>query len=208
MSSFISPHFYSEKLDSPNVDDLIDVYEDRIQHWIVEPAKLIANTEHGGPAAFCILLTYFESAWSFAQGKSSHRNSKEYFINGFADVFKASGYPEYFLYRTGEIIYVDARCGFFHDGLFRGKIFFAEMNKDIVITLPKRDGRLDLDGEIQSIIIEPKRCADAIERHLQTTIRELRKASNDEQRKVFFDFFKSRCDWDSPGPMVAIQPVR
>lgn len=205
MSVFISPNYDAEKLESPDIDDLVDVYQDRIMHWVIEPAKLLANTEHGGPAAFCILLTYFEGAWSYLMGKSSSRRSKEYFQRGFADVFKLSGNKESLLLRVAQILYEDARCGFFHDGLFRGKIFFADMNRDIVVTLPKLNGKLDLEGDIQSILIDVKRCILAVEKHFSSTISSLRDASTPEKREGFFIFFKSQCDWEQPGPIVAIR---
>lgn len=201
----ISPNYDTKKLESPNIDDIIDIYEDRILHWVIEPAKLLANTEHGGPAAFCILLTYFEGAWSYLVGKSSSRRSKEHFKYGFADVFKASGNPDHLLLRVGQLLYEDARCGFFHDGLFRGKIFFAEMNKDMIITLPMKNGNLNLEGNIQSILIDVKRCISAVEKHFNATISSLRNASDAEKRVEFYKFFKSQCDWESPGPIVGIR---
>lgn len=57
--------------------------------------------------------------------------SKEFFWLGFADVFKASGVPEPVLLRVGELLYVDARCGFFHDGVFRERVYFAEITMRI-----------------------------------------------------------------------------
>ncbi|TBU72001.1 hypothetical protein DNK06_23020 [Pseudomonas daroniae] len=201
----ISPHYEAEKLEAPDIDDIIDVYEDRIQHWVIEPAKLLANTEHGGPAAFCILLTYFEGAWSYLMRKSSSGRSKEYFKYGFTDAFTLSGNPEQLLLRVGQLLYEDARCGFFHDGLFRGKVFFADMNRDMVITLPVRDGNLDIEGEIQSILIDVKRCISAVEKHFSATISSLRDTSSTEKRAEFFKFFKSQCDWEQPGPIVGIR---
>jgi len=201
----ISPNYGTEKLESPSIEDIIDVYHDRILHWVIEPAKLLASTEHGGPAAFCILLTYFEGSWSYLTGKSSSGRSKEYFKRGFADVFKASGNPGSLLLRVGHLLYEDARCGFFHDGLFRGRVFFADMNRDIVVTLPKRDGSLDLEGDIQSILIDVGRCISAVEKHFIETITCLRETSSTEKREEFFKFFKSQCDWEQPGPIVGIR---
>ena len=201
----ISPNYETEKFESPSIDDIIDDYQDRILHWVIEPAKLLASTEHGGPAAFCILLTYFEGSWSYLMGKSSSGRSKEYFKCGFADVFKMSGNPKPLLLRVGQLLYEDARCGFFHDGLFRGKIFFADMNRDIVVTLPMRDGNLDLEGDIQSILIDVKRCISAVEKHFSEIITSLRDTSSTEKREEFFNFFKSQCDWEQPGPIVGIR---
>lgn len=205
MTISISPNYGTKKMDCPVVDDVVDVYEDRVRHWVIGPAKLLASTEHGCPAAFCILLTYFEGAWSYAVAKSSRGQSKEYFKGGFADTFKASGLPESLLLRIGQLLYEDGRCGFFHDGLFRGRVYFAEMNRDIVITLPKHGDMLDFEGEIQSVLIDVKRCILAVERHFDATIKSLRDTSNAATRSKFLAFFKSQCDWEQPGPVIAIR---
>jgi hypothetical protein len=142
MAISISPSFRDSKLDSPSTDDVIDVYEDRVRNWLLAPAKVLLEQEHGGPAAFCILLTYFEGACSYARCQSSKNRSKEFFSRGFVDVFKSSNVPETLLLRVGDLLYSDARCGFFHDGMFRERVYFAEMNRDIVITLPKKGTKL------------------------------------------------------------------
>jgi hypothetical protein len=205
MTLSISPNYGTEKMDCPGIDDVVDVYEDRVRHWIIGPTKLLANTEHGGPAALCIMLTYFEGAWSYAVAKSSSGRSKEYFKRGFADTFKSPVHPESLLLQLGQLLYEDARCGFFHDGLFRSRVYLAEMNKDIAITLPKRGDVLDIEGEIQSVVIDVKRCVLAVERHFDSIIRSLRDTSNTAQRSKFFTFFKLQCDWEQPGPVVAIR---
>ena len=123
---------------------------------------------------------------------------------GFADVFKHSGIPEPVLLRTGELLYVDARCGFFHDGMFRERVYFAEMNKDLVITLPKKAGALDLFGEIKSILIDVGRCYHAVSRHFNASMEILRDTDNISEREAFFAFFKSKCDWESSGPIIGM----
>lgn len=208
MAVSISPNFTTDKLENPTVDDVIDVHEDRIRNWLINPSATLLHQKHGIPAAFCILLTYFEGAWSYKAAKSSKGRSKEFFELGFADVFKTSGIPESVLLRTGELLYFDARCGFFHDGMFRERVYFAEMNKDLVITLPKKSGVLDLLGEIQSILVDVGRCHDAVNRHFNTSMSVLRNAANVSERESFFAFFKSQCDWESPGPIIGMpEPV-
>lgn len=205
MAISISPSYPDSKLDSPSIDDVIDVYEDRVRNWLLVPAKSVLTQEHGQPSAFCILLTYFEGAWSYAVRQSSKNRSKEFFCSGFVDVFKSSDVPGPVLRRLGELLYCDARCGFFHDGMFRERVYFAEMNRDIVLTLPKKDGVLDLEGEISSVLIDVSRCHAAIVRHFDVAITRLRESSNASDREAFFAFFKSQCDWEKPGPIIALQ---
>ena len=204
MAVSISPSFTTDKLESPTVDDVIDVYEDRIRNWLLNPATTLLSQKNGSPAALCLLLTYFEGAWSHKVATSSKGSSKEFFRLGFADVFKSSGVPEEVLLRTGDLLYADARCGFFHDGMIRERIYFAEMNKDLVITLPKKAGILDLMGDIQSILIDVGRCHNAVTKHFNSNMAILRDTANTSEREAFFTFFKSQCDWESPGPVIGI----
>jgi len=208
MAVSISPNFTTEKLENPTINDVIDVYEDRIRNWVLNPVATLLGQKHGTPAAFCILLTYFEGAWSYKVATLSKGKSKDFFGHGFVDVFKFSGIPESVLLRTGKLLYEDARCGFFHDGMFRGRVYFAEMNKDIVITLPRKAGVLDLLGEIQSVLVDVRRCHDAVSRHFDASVSILRDTINVLERASFFEFFKSQCDWESPGTVIGIpEPI-
>lgn len=205
MGIFISPSYPDSKLDSPFIDDVIDVYEDRVRNWLLAPAKAVMEHEHGGPAAFCILLTYFEGAWSYATRRSSKGRSKEFFTNGFVDVFRSSNVPVPLLCRVGHLLYADARCGFFHDGMFRERVYLAESTHELLITLPTNGGALDLNGEIESVMIDVGRCHAAVIRHFDAAMRQLRDPQNIADREAFYAFFKSHCDWDKPGPVIGLK---
>lgn len=60
MGIMISPKYPDAKFDQLSVEDLIDVFEDRICFWVLQPAKSLLDTQHGQVAAFCLILTYFE----------------------------------------------------------------------------------------------------------------------------------------------------
>ena len=79
MSIMISPSYTDKKFDNPSVDDLIDVFEDRLRRWMLNPAKGLLSTEHGQIAAFCLALTYFEGVWSYMEGRGSQGHSKQFF---------------------------------------------------------------------------------------------------------------------------------
>jgi hypothetical protein len=86
-------------------------------------------------------------------------------VNGFYDVFRVTGQDEGLLKRAAQVLYEDVRCGFFHDGIFRDRIFFVDRGFALEITVPKKDGVLVVTGEIQSIMIDPRLFFDAIVRH-------------------------------------------
>src|SRR5689334_19162642 len=69
-----------------------------------------------------ILLTYFEGYSTFRTGLDSLGKSKPFFRQGFLDAFAHTGLSDDLLGRIAEVLYEDARCGFFHDGFFRSRV--------------------------------------------------------------------------------------
>jgi len=178
---FISPNFDLSKYQTGNVEDLIDVFEDRTKHWLFDPIKNLLKVENGHMASFGLILSYFEGIAIYIKGMDSIGNSKTFFTEGFLSVLKSSGFDDdELLGKAAEIIYSDGRCGFFHDGFgFRGRILIApDSNKDMIITLPKNDGVVDKQGPIQSIIINPSRFFSMVENHFNQYIYQLREKSD------------------------------
>jgi hypothetical protein len=118
-------------------------------------------------------------------GADSHSWSKDFFRNGFVDVFRVTGTIETLLARAADVLYEDARCGFFHDGMFRDRIFFTSRGWALEITLPKKNGQIDESGEIQSIMIDPTLFLDAVVRHFDGYVKSLRTSSDQEIRSNF-----------------------
>ncbi|MFQ5913113.1 MAG: hypothetical protein ACE5JS_08020 [Nitrospinota bacterium] len=205
MSMMISPRYPDTKFDKPSIDDLIDVFEDRVRLWVLRPAKSLMDTQHGQIAGFCLVLTYFEGIWSYIEGRGSKGCSKEFFERGFVDVFRTTNLKEKLLRRVAGILYADARCGFFHDGMFRERICFTSLPQgEMLVTLPKKQGQVDEDGQIQSLLIDPRRFYSAIKEHFDRLISSLRDSRNVEERTKFQTAFKEQCDWETPGPVIGI----
>lgn len=203
----ISPNFEEIKLDPGKPDDLIDVFEDRIKYWVLEPAKNLLKTQHGDVAALCLLLTYFEGITIYLKGKDSKDNSKAFFREGFSEVMSVSGFDDQLLGRVADVIYTDARCGFFHDGCFRSKIFISpDASHDLIITLPKRDGVIDLNGRIKSIIINPNLVFSAVENHFENYLKRLRNISESVVRMNFLLACKDKWALDEPPVIIGIDP--
>jgi len=205
----ISPSYPDTKFDNPSLDDLIDVFEDRVRLWVLHPAKDLFDTQHGQIAGFCLALTYFEGIWSYIEGRGSQGRSKAFFENGFVDVFQTSNLKEKLLRRVAGILYSDARCGFFHDGMFRERIYFTSLSQgEMLVTLPKKQGQVDEDGQIQSLLIDPRSFFSAVERHFDRFISSLRYLKNTGQRKKFRAAFKDQCDWETIGRAIGIKDPR
>jgi len=202
----ISPNYTDEKLDDPTIDDLIDIFEDRIKNWLLEPAKKLMNESSGPIPAFCLLLTYFEGIWIFKKGEDSKNKSKLFFMESFVDVFKSCGLSEKLLMKIAEILYIEGRCGFFHDGMFRAKIFFKRLkHADMLVTLPKVNGRIDENGDIQSIIIDPFKCMEIVQNDFSAFVKNLRDSSNTIGRESFQKICKIKWKLPSNGIFIGME---
>jgi hypothetical protein len=206
MDTFISPNYAQDKFDNPTMDDLIDVLKDRVLNWLFEPAKRLLAEKDDWFGALCLLLTYFEGIWSYVTGVDSKGNSKKYFKDAFLDVFGQSAHPLDLLVRVAEVLYEDGRCGFFHDGMLRSRIFVVELqNHDMLITLPrKQDRSIDLNGEIQSILIDPRYFMAAIERHFIDYLLSLRNPQQKLKRENFQRIAKEKWDYEGPGTVIGL----
>jgi hypothetical protein len=201
----ISPHFRADKLDNPSVDDVIDVFEDRTVHWLLEPARSVLQSQFGDPASTCLALTYFESIRVYSTGTKSTGQSKAFFVAGFLDVFRGTGIDQELLGRVAEILYADARCGFFHDGLFRQRIFFQRKpGAAIQITVPVADGRPDPSGKIQSILIDAREFLSCVEGHLRAFVARLRDTANAVERVRFFEICRELWDWEGEVRVIGL----
>jgi len=206
METYISPNYTQEKLDNPEIDDLIDVFKDRVLNWLFEPAKKLIAEKNGLFGALCLLLSYFEGVWAYVSGTDSKGKSQQYFKNAFLDVFNSSEYPPELLKRVADIVYEDARCGFFHDGVLRARIYLAELNKhDMLITLPRKpDGKVDINGKIESILIDPKYFMAAIERHFIDYLLCLRNPEEKTKRENFIKIAKDKWDYEGEGTIIGL----
>lgn len=202
----ISPQFAADKLNNPSVDDLIDIFEDRIKAWLLEPSDHLMQKEIGWIPGYALLLSYFEGIWIYISGEDSNNKSKQFFKKAFVDVFRESHISETLLARVGSLLYEDARCGFFHDGMFRGRIFFAPTNKgEMLITLPRKEGELDGKGSIQSVIIDARKSHRAVSKHFAAFISRLRNPIESSLRNSFYNICREKWGFDQPGIIIGLK---
>ena len=139
-------------------------------------------------------MTYFEGIWSYVHGQSSRNRSKRSFIEAFSEVFRSGSMPKTMLEQVAGVLYMDARCGFFHDGMFRDHVFFGKLDKGEMLITTKK-------GRVESIVVDSARFVRAVERHFKRFVATLRDTSSVDERKRFYDTCKDRWDWDG-GPRV------
>lgn len=204
--SLISPHFCAEKLDAPTTEDLIDVFEDRVRYWVLEPAWQLLPDPFGQVASFSLLLSYFEAIWIYRTGSDSRHRSGEFFKQAFEDVFLPSNVPVPLLERVAQVLYKDARCGFFHDGLFRDRIFFVQGGSgSLAVSLPKVNGVVDQEGAIESIVVDPQQFYRDVDRHFKRFVDRLRQPTETTARENFVAACRMKWDFEGRPRRIALE---
>ncbi len=139
MSGMYSKNYKFSQLENADYFQKIEMYNDRIYHWLFEPIKvLLSNDVNFMVSAFALELTYFEHIAQFFYGEDSNGQSKEYFNKGsklvmpniYEQLEKLSN-PEFnhsdvsrkfhedSLTALNKDFYSFARCGLFHDANIR-----------------------------------------------------------------------------------------
>lgn len=187
----ISPNFSGEKLHNPTLEDLVDVFEDRMRFWLLEPAKALAPRPHGQVASLNLLLTYFEGVWGYIQGRDNSGSSEIFFTDCFVEVFNSCGLSPDLLRRIGEILFEDGRDGFLHDAFFRRRIFFGNVPGGCLqAEVPLKRGFPDETGDIRSITVDVEGFLAYVEGHFKRLILSLR----DPLQKDLRSSFRQTCE--------------
>lgn len=193
----ISPNFSSEKLQNPTLEDLIDVFEDRMRFWLLEPAKVLAPHPHGQVASLNLLLTYFEGVWSYIQGRDDRDNPEISFTDCFLEVFKSGGPSSDLLRRIGEILFEDGLNGFLHDAFFRRRIFFGRVPGGcLAAEVPLKNGLPDEMGDIEFITIDVEGFLAYIEGHFKQLVLALRNPLREDLRSKFRQTCKEKWNYE------------
>ena len=103
--TFISPKYTQDKLNKPNIDDLIDILRDRVDGWLFDPAKKLLEDKKYWFGALGLLLTYFEGIWIYMTGEDSKGKSKEYFTAAFLDMFSPYKLNPIMIKQASKILY-------------------------------------------------------------------------------------------------------
>lgn len=204
-SHFISPNFLCEKLENPSLDDIIDVFEDRITNWTINPAKQLLTIEHGEVAAVALSTNYFEGIEIYTSGMDSKGRSKIFFRRGFQKVFAAEPQAAHIYDTIADALYELLRCGFAHETLFKSGIYFSSIRKEaLAISWPKKNESFDPEGKLESAVINPARFVQCIEIHFKNYIRQLRESADSELRARFLAAIEIKWRLDEPGHIIGM----
>lgn len=202
--NFISPSFGAEKLESPSYEDLVDVFEDRMRHWFLNPAERLLGLPHCQIAAVALLISYFEGIAIYISGEDSKDRSFEFFANGFSKVFSVDHEDKNAAWTIACAIYEQARCGFAHDGMFRNRVFFSAVPAlPLLVTYRKKNGISDL-SQFQSIVINPYRFLESIRIHFERYLKILRDGSEPALKEAFQNAVKLKWALDEEARAIGM----
>jgi len=154
--------------------------------WMLYPAKKLLKNRNDQIAAVGILMNYFEGIEIYYSGKDSNGKSKQFFKRGFKRVFSTEGYSETEIKHVTEALYSQARCGFAHDGMFRNRILFSDLNTNAIFTTwPMKNGKFIFSKGVDSIHINPSRFFEIIEYNFRNYVSILKKGKDTKLMNAF-----------------------
>ena len=153
---------------NPNLDQKIDIFEDRVMGWQIEIAEELrrliedpknngTTIQHAGFALLSILFSYFEMITQYKQGMDSRGRSTDFLKRGLDDVF-----PNKFS---------DAERKDIAD-LVRNGLYHSTFTKKGVLLHGNYPDSIAIQGGI--VLVNPHRLVDDIKAHFQRYVGELR----------------------------------
>ena len=204
-SNYVSPNYEHGKLESPSYSDLVDVFEDRMRKWLLEPIQHLLTREHGDIPAISLALGYFEGVEIYCSGQDSKGTSKEFFRRGFKRIFRPKPEDHHIFDEMINGLYVQARCGFAHDGLFRNRVFFSEGRPEALnVTWPKKNGEFDNSGELESIVINAKCFVDGAVKHFDQYVNALRSETDATLKANFLAVVDLKWGLNEPDRIIGM----
>jgi len=182
MTLAISPRFTIEKLSTGQLADMIDVFEDQMLGWLIDPANILRGHQHAGFGILAIVLSYFEPIGQFLDGKAG--DSKHQFVKGLRSVFPDLD-PDIPQALFNEL-YDQVRCGMFHQGLTKAKVLITPAGPYPIEVIHGPD------HDVVQIKLVPVNLIDAIHGHLLLYVGKLRNPENVQLRENFERWFRAR----------------
>jgi hypothetical protein len=198
LKGMASPSFGVAKLATGNLQDVVDVHEDRVRSWMLSPAREILKHPHSEFASLSIVLPYFESHAILCKGRPSDGKSAEFFSDTFCEVFPPAipgkkldkvPFPADFHRQLGKRIYKFARCGLFHHasahriavGAIDGPIWLSVWATPQNPESPIPNYAIEISGAI----INPELFLQSVELHFDRYLATLRNPKNKDGQERF-----------------------
>jgi hypothetical protein len=168
------------------LEDKIRLFEDQVLGWQLLIADDIINVHadenpHSGFAVLAMLLSYFEMIGKYLEGSTGERKPKKYFKVGLTNVFPNLKEKN----EVTNILYGDARCGMYHEGL---------IGKRIILTRNYNTPILVVNEDFLIIAIDPHTLTTTLVKHFKGYIDQLKTSKSGslilQNFLIRFDFIK------------------
>ena len=166
-------------IDPDQLHGKIIIYQRQVEGWFLEPADRLLK-QMDTQASFVVLsicLSYLEAVQQHKEGEPSRNNSKAFFLRAFQDVFSSSEMEDEF----ADLLYIEGRCGLFHDGMTRGKMVYdMELDKAFKVIN---------NGSQDTIYFHPKYCLEGVKAHFADYLGKLKNEEEVTLRNNFGSMF-------------------
>lgn len=173
--TIVRKHGTEDTLDLNDTKTKILIYEDRVKRWFLEIAEKLKKDNEAGFVILAIAVAYIEGNQQFRDGKSSHNQSKKFFIKGVRRIFDKTNVPESIL----ESYYEQIRCGLFHDGITKKNVVISG---DFPNPISYAGNQTEQNGVIK---INPHKFLDKIKADFEEYISQLKDGSVQDTVKNF-----------------------
>ena len=109
-----------QDLDPYNIEHKIEIYKRQVHGWFLEPAENLVNEPNNGFIVLMICMSYYEGIESYRTGQLTHNASKNAFVKTLERM-----YLKRYSLKNLKVLYSEARCGLFHNGMTEGKIVIS-----------------------------------------------------------------------------------
>jgi len=205
LTHYVSPRFTHRKLEPPFYKDVVDVFEDRMRGWLLDPALKLLESNDFSIASVSLVTSYFEGIEIYHSGQDSKNNSKAFFRRGFLRVFEMGGEPAAVQERVTDGLYDLLRCGFAHDSMFRNGINFSTVRREpLLVTMKRKDGQYDPSVPLESVVINPRSFVEGVERHFSRYVNELKRGRDEELKANFQSAVAIKWHLGQPGKVFGM----
>jgi hypothetical protein len=161
------------------LDGKILIYQRQVEGWFLDPAEYLLKQMYtqSGFVVLSICLSYLQAVQQYKEGQASIGRSRDFFLRAFQDVFSSSEMEDEF----ADLLYIEGRCGLFHDGMTRGKIAYdMELDKAFKVIN---------NGSQDTIYFHPKYCLKGVKEHFADYISKLKREEEGRLRHNFYSMF-------------------
>lgn len=202
---YVSPRYTSEKLEPPFYRDMVDVFEDRVRGWLIDPAIYLLGVNRLSVPAIILCVNYFEAIEIYASGEDSKNRSKEFFKRGFQRVFSVRGQGDAVSDWIATALYESMRCGFAHDGMAKNGVNFSLVrNEPILVSYPRKNGLPDLSSKPAAFIVNPELFVKGVELHFNHYISDLKRSTDPVLSANFKRAAELKWALNQPGRVIGM----